>query len=67
MKEDHQSYQSLKQFVTQLSLDEQNMLKDILSSNGGISEAPRISVEDRPLLTTDEMDAIMQLFKSGAT
>ncbi|MBE1274810.1 hypothetical protein [Enterovibrio baiacu] len=67
MKEDHQSFQSLKQFVTQLSLDEQKMLKDILSSNRRISEAPRISVEESPLLTTDEMDAIMQLFKSGAT
>ncbi len=67
MKESHQSYQSLRQFVLQLSQDEQKLLKEILSSDGRTSRIGFLSVEDRPLLTADELDAIMEMFKSGAT
>ncbi|MEZ8026681.1 hypothetical protein [Enterovibrio norvegicus] len=67
MKENHQSYQSLEQFVIQLSQDEQVMLKEILSNNGRMRKVSCTSIEDSPLLTTDEMDAIIQLFQSGAT
>ncbi|MCC4797885.1 hypothetical protein BCT30_04550 [Enterovibrio norvegicus] len=67
MNENHHSYQSLKQFVIQLSQDEQVMLKEILSNNGRMRKVSRTSIEDSPLLTTDEMDAIIQLFQSGAT
>ncbi|MEZ9525749.1 hypothetical protein [Enterovibrio norvegicus] len=67
MKENHQSYQSLEQFVIQLSQDEQVMLKEILFNNGRMKKMSCTSIEDSPLLTTDEMEAIMQLFQSGAT
>ncbi|PML80855.1 hypothetical protein [Enterovibrio norvegicus] len=67
MKENHQSYQSLEQFVIQLNQDEQVMLKEILSNNGRMKKMSCTSIEDSPLLTTDEMEAIMQLFQSGAT
>ncbi|OEF58793.1 hypothetical protein FCV83_08450 [Enterovibrio norvegicus] len=67
MNENHHSYQSLKQFVIQLSQDEQVMLKEILSNNGRMRKVSCTSIEDSPLLTTDEMDAIIQLFQSGAT
>ncbi len=67
MNENHHSYQSLKQFVIQLSQDEQVMLKEILSNNGRLRKVSCTSIEDSPLLTTDEMDAIIQLFQSGAT
>ncbi|WP_163390921.1 hypothetical protein [Enterovibrio norvegicus] len=67
MKENHQSYQSLEQFVIQLSQDEQVMLKEILSNNGRMKKMSCTSIKDSPLLTTDEMEAIMQLFQSGAT
>ncbi|TKF11020.1 hypothetical protein FCV66_18160 [Enterovibrio norvegicus] len=67
MNENHHSYQSLKQFVIQLSQDEQVMLKEILSNNGRMRKVSCTSIEYSPLLTTDEMDAIIQLFQSGAT